>query len=337
MAIRYLILSLTSRCNLRCVYCYNGEGNGKTVDMPEAVIAQAIQEVASQKEPFHLQLTGGEPTLVAESIEKALVLAYDTGRCRSLGIQTNATCLTPDLLRLFKTHDVQVGVSLDGPPAIHQQQRGMAAETLRGLQMLEAAGIPFRVTTVVTQTNADALDRLVLTLAGFGCARGIGLDLLVGKGRAGAFGAVAPADASTLEKGLFRMLDVLADVNRCRSLPIRLREQDLIVGKTKKKPVFCHACRGESLAVDPDGGLYPCGQTLGDETFSAGTIWQPQYDRLTSLREFKPLGVSCNSCDIAAVCPGDCPSRLYYNRKINADLICTVYRTIDNGKWRMKN
>lgn len=336
MAIRYLILCLTRRCNLRCLYCYNGEGNSKTLDMPKAVMAQAIQTVASQGEPYHLQLTGGEPTLVAESIEKALSLAHDTGHCRSMGIQTNATGLTPDLLRLFNTYDVQVGVSLDGPPAVHQQQRGMAAETLRGLQMLESGGIAFRVTTVVTQANAPVLDRLVLTLAGFGCARGIGLDLLVGKGRAGTLSTVAPADPSTLEKGLARMLVVLADVNRHRQMPIRLREQDLILGRTKRKPVFCHACRGESLAVDPDGQLYPCGQTLGDETFAAGTIWQPAYERLASLQEYKPSGVSCADCDIAAVCPGDCPSRLYYNRDINADLICTVYQTIDNGKWRMK-
>jgi uncharacterized protein len=296
--------------------------------MPEAVMAQAIRDVASQGRPFHLQLTGGEPTLVPESIEKALDLARDTGKCRSLGIQTNTTCLTPDLLRLFKTHDVQVGVSLDGPPAVHHQQRGMAAETLRGLQMLESAGIPFRVTTVVTQANAAVLDRLVLTLAGFGCVWGIGLDLLVGKGRAEAASGASPAAASTLEKGLSRMLAMLADVNRRRQMPIHLREQDLIAGKTKKEPVFCHACRGESLAVDPDGRLYPCGQTLGDEAFAAGTIWQPAYDRLALLREFKPLGVSCVDCDMAAVCPGDCPSRLYYNQKKNADLICCVYRTI---------
>ena len=331
MPIRYLILVLTRRCNLRCAYCYNGEAKGET-DMPAAVMRQAIGQASSQGQTFHLQLTGGEPTLVPSSIEKAAILARDTGRCRSLGVQTNATRLTPDLLSLFKAYDVQVGVSLDGPPAVHQQQRGMANETLRGLQLLEAAGIPFRVTTVVTQANAGMLDRLVLTLAGFGCAHGIGLDLLVGKGHARGCAAVAPADAPTLEKGLRRMLAVLADVNRHRRIPIRLREQDLIVGRSEKKTVFCHACLGESLAVAPDGRLSPCGQTLGDETFAAGTIWQPQYECLASLREHKPFGVSCADCDLEAVCPGDCPSRLHYNRVTNADLICCVYRTIWEGR-----
>ena len=75
----------------------------------------------------------------------------ETGRCGSIGIQTNATCLTADLLDLFRAHRIEVGVSLDGPPAVHQRQRGMAAETLRGLHSLETAGIPFRVTAVVTK------------------------------------------------------------------------------------------------------------------------------------------------------------------------------------------
>ncbi len=296
--------------------------------MSEAVIRQAIDLAASQGQPFHLQLTGGEPTLLPAAIHNAATLARDTGRCRSLGIQTNATGLTPELLALFKAHDMQVGVSLDGPPAIHEQQRGMAAETLRGLQMLDAAGVDFRITTVVTQANAAVLDRLVLILAGFGHARGIGLDLLVANGRAGSFTAVAPTDASTLEQGLGRMLAVLAAVNRRRRQPIRLREQDLIVDSARRASAFCHACRGESLAVDPDGRLFPCGQTLGDVVFAAGTVWQPQVERLALLRDHKPCGASCADCDLAAVCPGDCPSRLYYNRDINADLICSVYKTI---------
>ncbi|WP_157068119.1 radical SAM protein, partial [Desulfosarcina cetonica] len=77
MAIRYLILALTRRCNLRCVYCYNGDGHDQA-DMPETVIRAAIDLVASSGQSFHLQLTGGEPTLVPGAIETAARLARDT-------------------------------------------------------------------------------------------------------------------------------------------------------------------------------------------------------------------------------------------------------------------
>ena len=334
MSIRYLILSLTRRCNLACAYCYNGDRHSKT-DMPQTVIRDAIQLVAAHGQPFHLQLTGGEPTLAPDAVQMAADLACSSGHCHTLGIQTNATCLTPELLSLFKAHAVQVGVSLDGPPAIHERQRGMAAETLQGLQRLDTAGIPFRVTTVVTRANAASLDRLVLTLAGFHHARGIGLDLLVAKGRAAGGGCVQPADAAILGQGLLRMLDVLSAVNQRREVPIRLRERDLIAGtQATSKSAFCHASLGESLAVDPDGRLFPCGQTLGDNAFFAGTIWDPQYDRLKRLGFRTPTEGTCASCQLRNRCPGDCPSRLYYNQGINSDLICTVYRTIWENEYK---
>ncbi len=75
--------------------------------------------------------TGGEPTLAPALMETASEVARATGRCRSIGGQTNGTRLTSDVLDLFRRHAFQVGVSLDGPPSVHEAQRGMAAETLR--------------------------------------------------------------------------------------------------------------------------------------------------------------------------------------------------------------
>ncbi|MGD9215662.1 MAG: radical SAM protein [Desulfobacteraceae bacterium] len=328
MPLRYLILALTMRCNLQCLYCYNGEPS-EVDEMPEAVMVRAISLAADSGTPFHLQLTGGEPTLVPASMEKAITLAHATGICRSIGIQTNATCLTPDLIDLFRAYKIEVGVSLDGPPSVHHQQRGMAAETLRGLHLLETAGIPFRVTTVVTQANAAQLDGLVLTLAGLAYARGIGLDLLVNKGRAKNQGRVSSADRHCLAKGLQRMLSTLNAINARRSTPIRLRERDWVISaKNKDKSVFCHACRAESMAVQPDGGIFPCGQTMGDAHFAAGTVWAPRLDKLKSLSNDKPKNTLCSSCALESACPGDCPSRLHYNRNENPARICDLYQTL---------
>ena len=204
----------------------------------------------------------------------------------------------------------------------------MAAQTLRGLQQLEAAGIPFTVTTVVTRTNVLFLDRLVLTLAGFACARGIGLDLLVSKGRA-RDGAVEPATGRDLEKGLRAMVATLDAVNTARDVPLRLRERDRIspAGPNHNK-AFCHACLGQSMAVSPDGRIYPCGQTMGDKRFAAGTVWQPDSDRLKALQPYRLQHEKCRDCVLEGRCPGDCPSRLHYNRNVNPTLACVLYRTL---------
>jgi uncharacterized protein len=330
MNIRYLILVLTTRCNLQCSYCYNDDIR-QPEEMSEAVLQRAIDMAAADGKPFHLQLTGGEPGLVPELIDTALVAAQRSGSCSGIGIQTNATRLTPQLLQLVKRHRVQVGVSLDGPPKIHERQRGMASATLRGLKLLEDSGISFRVTTVVTQTNAAALDRLVWLVAGYSSARGIGLDLLIRKGRACRHDQITPAVPKTLNDGLARMHHALMTVNARRQHPIRWREWDLIFQSNHRKKVpsvFCRAARSQSLAVSPDGNLFPCGQTCGDLRFAAGTVWSPQPKSAHPLTQCRPSLTDCQDCPVSAVCPGDCPSRLVYNQNHCPTLACHMYREL---------
>jgi len=328
--VRYLILVLTARCNLRCRYCYYGDAD-EPADMSMAVLEQAIGMAATAGSRFHLQLTGGEPTLVPALVEAAADRARKTGRCPTIGIQTNGTCLTRDMLRLFQQVDMQVGVSLDGPPQVHQTQRGMAAETLRGLQLLESARIPFRVTTVVTQANAARLDELVLILAGYSMARGIGLDLLVRKGRAFGPKTIAQTDRATLEAGLQRMRATLDAVNARRAVPIQWREWEMLFpadGKHNRRSGFCHAGLGQSLAVTPDGRIFPCAQTLDDSQFAAGTVWQPRKEALTQLQTCRAQPDVCSDCEVHAICPGECPSRLYYNQSHEPLLACDLYHTL---------
>jgi uncharacterized protein len=325
--IRYLILSLTTRCQLQCRYCYNGSPS-LIEDMPDEVLRRAISLAAGHDHGFHLQITGGEPTLVPELIAQAADVARQTGRCRSIGIQTNGIELSPSLLNFFKTHRFQVGVSVDGPPAVQQQQRGMAAETFRGLGLLESAGIPFRMTTVVTQANAARLDQLVLAVAGFSRARGIGLDLLVRKGRSRNASTVLPADAYALKAGLQKMVATLDAVNARREVPIRLRERDLVSNAGSNISSFCHACLAQSMAVNPIGELFPCGQTIGDPRYAAGTVWEPELDTLGSLSNCSPRNARCNDCSLQGDCPGDCPSRLHYNRNENPGLVCDLYQAL---------
>jgi len=338
MKIRYLILVLTTRCNLSCRYCYNGTP-AEPADMSDAVLKEALALTESGGIPFHVQLTGGEPSMVPALMESAVKQAGQSDLCTGIGVQTNGTCLTPALLKLFREYEIQVGVSLDGPPKINERQRGMTGETLGGLRMLEEEAIPFRVTTVVTGENAAFLDRLVLSLGGFSQVRGIGLDLLVDKGRAVVSPGIAPAGKHSLKNGITGMIHALDFVNASRRIPIRLREKDMLFKRAhtetlaagdarKTKFDFCHACRGESAAVYPDGGLFPCGQTAGDSRFSAGTVWNPLPGALTIPVSAIGDAEKCRSCDIRAFCPGDCPSRLYYNRISDREPACELYRAL---------
>lgn len=325
--VNYLILSLTSRCNLKCRYCYQ-RSDSKGLDMSDEVIAQAMR-LADTGTPLLIQLTGGEPTLVPDRIQLVATLARRMKSRAQLAIQTNGTLLTPELVALFTEYKMQVGVSLDGPPETQECLRGKADDTLRGLKLLEEGQVDFRITTVVSSENVFVLDRLALLLSGFGYCRGIGLDLLVAKGRGGK-GPVFPATEKQLKKGATTLVRTLNGLNRRRHRPILLRELELVKkSRNEPNPHFCHAAAGKSLAVFPDGSMFPCGQTMCDQEFSFGTVFSPRLQQKTALVALRLVGSDCLGCSLSGRCPGECPSRIHYNNRENAENICHLYRQLD--------
>ncbi|PXF53732.1 MAG: radical SAM protein [Deltaproteobacteria bacterium] len=327
-ATRYLILALTDECNLRCLYCYRGEPEAKQ-SMSRKTAGKSLRFAAASGKAFHVQMTGGEPALVPEMIEWTSSQIRSVGRPATIAVQTNGTLLDRALIKYLKRYDVQVGISLDGTPAVQEKLRGRAAETIRGMKLLSDANMEFRVTAVVTRQNVKHLHDLALFLAAFPGCRGLGLDMLVNRGRAAASKTVAAPLPEALKTGVIRLTETLRRINRRRSVPIQLREWERIKGRrVRGASDYCHACRGESLAVLPDGTLFPCSQTAGDPAFACGTVDAPDTSKITALSGLTLRGEQCGGCLLASYCPGDCPSRLYYNGIQNSRLACVMYQTL---------
>ncbi|MDR2351610.1 MAG: radical SAM protein [Deltaproteobacteria bacterium] len=324
--IKYLILLLTRRCNLRCSYCYNGDEI--EADMSRGQLAQIFELISPGKGPIHIQLTGGEPTLVPELIEQAVFWALDlkkkSGRPTTLALQTNGTLITPELARNFRTWGLEVGVSLDGPPDVNELTRGGSRDLMRGLEILGDQGVPFRVTTVVSKQNALRLHEVPLFLASNPASRGMGLDLLTQKGRGG-----TPASPGELQMGVKKLKETLGLVNRFRQSPFVLRELEKVNSAKNGKfcEIFCEAHRGLSLAVTPTGQMYPCGQAVGENAFCLGTLGEPRRPS-KNLHGVKLKNPDCKNCPLQGFCPGDCPGRLFYNSLEEQILVCNLYQTL---------
>ncbi|CCK82356.1 radical SAM/SPASM domain-containing protein [Desulfobacula toluolica] len=332
----YLILMLTDRCNLACRYCYlgsQGENTNRGTDMSCEMIDQALGAAAKESLPFHVQLTGGEPLLVPRLIEYA---AQKTRQIRpdvSIGIQSNATLMNDRVVDLIKKYDLNLGISIDGDPCLQEAHRGRAGDTFKGLRLLEKEKVPFNVTTVVTAANADKLHRLVLSLGGFSMARGIGLDPLVLKGNAKKT-SVLSAEPDQVAFGIKKMITALDMVNAGRHVPLVIREMEKLKEKIYKTALapFCHAAAGQSLAVTPEGKLFPCSQTANDPDFALGTLDHPetgkQVLKLKAYRLNRTLQARCRECGLSPVCPGECPSRLHYNKNHTPGLACAIYQAL---------
>jgi len=326
---RYIVLLLTTACNLDCVYCYRGQ-KGNVQSMPVKVAVQAIETAAQSGLPFHVQLSGGEPTLEPELIEWIASFIRKKSLPATIGIQTNGTILDASLIKMFKRHDIQVGVSLDGPPDLHEKLRGKSGPTIKGLKLLSDHDLPFRVTCVVTGQNVTAMDQLALFLGSFPTARGLALDLLVCKGYALKNDCAIPPSPEELKNGLKKLVHAIGWINANRSHPIKLRELESLKQAVQKgnQLHFCHASKGEAAAIHPDGTIYPCSQTVGDPCFACGTVDAPNKESFNVLGKYSLRSEQCNDCPVSGFCPGDCPCRLYYNDKQTRGLACVMYQTL---------
>ena len=112
--LHYLRISLTDRCNLRCIYCMPQKGVAK-LDHEEVLSLEEVSRVAGLAVGLgvdKIRLTGGEP-LIRRNIE-ALLQRLDALRPRpDLRITTNALLLA-DKLPILKKYGVStVNISLD--------------------------------------------------------------------------------------------------------------------------------------------------------------------------------------------------------------------------------
>ena len=298
--------------------------------MPRVVAEKGLRLAAATGRTFHVQLTGGEPTLEPKLIEWVASLIRKEGWAATIGIQTNGTLLDAPLIKMFKHYDIQVGVSLDGPLVFHEKLRGQPGSTIRGLKLLSDHDIPFRITCVVTEQNVAVMDQLALLLGSFPTARGIALDLLVCREHVLKGDYVNPPSSKELKNGLTKLMHTLGWINANRSHRIKLRELELLKQAAKKgnQLHFCHASKGEAMAIHPDCTIYPCSQTAGDPYFACGTVGAPKKENLFLLAEYSLPGEQCNDCPVSGFCPGDCPSRLYYNDAQTRRLACVMYQTL---------
>lgn len=131
--LQHLVLTVTDRCNLRCRYCLYGSrlpgvrGHGRaTMDRSVALRALAffLDRSAADRPPA-ISFYGGEPLLAMDLIRKVVaeVRRHPRGREAVLAVDTNGTLLDASARDFVVRERLQVQVSLDGPPRIHDRHR----------------------------------------------------------------------------------------------------------------------------------------------------------------------------------------------------------------------
>jgi cyclic pyranopterin phosphate synthase len=167
-AITYLRVSVTDRCDLRCVYCMSEDMSF----LPKAEIL-SLEELDRLASAFvrlgvrKLRLTGGEP-LVRRNVTgliASLGRHLKTGALDELTLTTNGTQLAKHAGALAAAGVRRINVSLDtlNPDKFRAITRwGDFARVQAGLDAAKAAGLEIKINAVALKgVNDDEFDRMV--------------------------------------------------------------------------------------------------------------------------------------------------------------------------------
>ena len=159
--VEYLRISVTDKCNLRCVYCMPEEG------LPWLRREQLLsyEEIASIVRVMagmglrRLRITGGEP-LVRRDLSSLVRMLSEISGIDDIALSTNAVLLAEQADDLHAAGVNRINASLDSlrPERIDAIARrsGSAERIFRGLEEAERAGFaPIKVNCVVMRDRND--------------------------------------------------------------------------------------------------------------------------------------------------------------------------------------
>ncbi len=158
--INYLRISVTDRCNLRCVYCMPAEGVElinhddilsfeEIVDFTKKAVADGVDKV---------RITGGEPLVRHDIVELVRQIAAIDG-IKDLGMTTNGILLPKYAQQLKEAGLMRVNISLDtmDPKRYHEITRlGNIEALFAGIEAAKKAELfPIKINCVIKKSHDE--------------------------------------------------------------------------------------------------------------------------------------------------------------------------------------
>jgi cyclic pyranopterin phosphate synthase len=270
-SINYLRISVTDRCNLRCIYCMPPEGVPQ-ISHSEILSYEEIRTVvraAAELGIYKIRLTGGEPLVRAELPELIRMLSQIEG-IEELSLTTNGTFLKKYALELKQAGLSRVNVSLDTlkPDKFRYITRlGELKTVLEGIEAAKEAGFePVKINTVIMRgiNDDEVLDFARMTYEDGWHVRFI--ELMPFKGVADFVPSIE----------LRQHISLLGKLEPCASITgngpamyYRLAGARGTIGfiSPLTETSFCSRCN--RMRLTPDGKLRPC--LLGEDEIDLKT------------------------------------------------------------------
>ncbi|MCA9969331.1 MAG: anaerobic sulfatase maturase [Anaerolineales bacterium] len=367
-------------CNLDCKYCYflskemmyPGSRFRMADELLETFVKQYIEAQQAPEVTFAWQ--GGEPTLMGLPFFER-VIHYQQKHARPgmaihNALQTNGTLLDDDWCRFFKQHNFLVGISIDGPRALHDAYRvnkggaGSFSQVMRGWRLLVDHGVEFNVLCTVHAANQDhpldvyrffrdtlraqfiqfipIIERAtaqILPLANIGWSERDGGERPLYT-QSGSHVTERSVDAHQYGAFLSAIFDewVRRDVGQ-----VYVQMFDVALGAWLGQPgslcIFAPTC-GRALALEHNGDLFSCDHFV-EPDYLLGNIRQAHMLELVASEKQRQFGLDkqatlpayCRQCEVRFACHGGCPKNRFIptpDGEPGLNYLCAGYKAFFN-------
>lgn len=294
--------------------------------MTDRVLDRLVKSFMSTDQAQHsFAWQGGEPTLMGlDFFKKAVALQKKSGREGQVvtnGLQTNGTLITSDFAKHLAEHKFLVGVSLDGPAAIHDyfrkyaDGRGTHADVLKGIGNLTQNKVEFNILTLVSRSNV----RKAAEVYGYLCDKGFLYQQYIECVEFDGKGQLMPFAVSGDEWGDFlcEIFDIWIKADT-RRVSIRLFDSivlKLVDGVSNCCPMGTD-CR-QYFVVEHNGDIYTC-DFFVQKDMKLGNLMEDSWQAFLGHHAYEEFGKrkrdlneACIKCEYLNLCAGDCPKHRY--------------------------
>ena len=232
-------------------------------------------------------------------------------------LQTNATLLGEDWVAFFAEHGFLVGVSLDGPRVATDRFRidvageGAYTRTMRGVDLLRAAGVEFNVLTVVTRHLAQKPQQLMQFYLQHDFADVQLIPCLPPLDGSDDDMSLRPQDYRSFYLGFFRAWQRAAQQGHI----VHVNLFDNVLGMLMDHPPYQCGMLGRCSVqnvIESNGDVYPCDFYCLDE-YRLGDLADASLRELSTsagaeafMAEQACRRGPCATCPYARICNGGC-------------------------------